>query len=119
MGLAKEIKVRNIGIKFGDQLLSILLYAHDNVIYAQNESDLQKLLDIICSWCMKWRPDINNDKTQMMHVRKPSERKSSIYYRYGPPTERKSILNYTSIYDHMNSGRLANDLAKCTSRALG
>lgn len=51
--LAKEIKMSNVEMKFGDQLLSILLYADDNVILVYSEGDIQKLLDITFSWCMK------------------------------------------------------------------
>lgn len=43
----------NVEMKFGDQLLSILLYADDNVILVYSEGDIQKLLDITFSWCMK------------------------------------------------------------------
>lgn len=111
----------NVGIKFGDQLLSILL-CDALVILAQNESDLQKLCDIIYSWCMKWRLDINDDKTQMVHEGKPRKHKSSIVWVSG----RNSILDYTSTYrylvmldEHLNFGRLADDLAESSSRVLG
>lgn len=49
-GLAEEIEVSNVGIKIGDQLLSILLYDDDILIL---KSDLQMLLDVTYNWCMK------------------------------------------------------------------
>lgn len=40
-GLVKEIKMSNVGRSVA-------------VILAQDESDLQKVLDMNYSWCMKW-----------------------------------------------------------------
>ncbi len=42
---AKEIKDLNIGISIGDISISILTYADDIVLLAENEKDLQCRLD--------------------------------------------------------------------------
>ena len=69
--LANEIKASGIGVKLDDEnLVSILLYADDIVILAENELDLQQLLHIVEVWCMKWRLEINLAKTNIMHVRR-------------------------------------------------
>jgi len=52
--------------------LSILLYADDIVLIAENEVNLQNMLNIMSSWCCncKWRLTINNEKkTQVVQFR--------------------------------------------------
>ena len=78
--LAIKIKESGIGIKLdigsADQnalnetiVLSILLYADDIVLFAENEEDMQSLLFIVQSWCENNRLEINLSKTNIMHVR--------------------------------------------------
>ena len=50
--------------------MSILLYADDIILLAENENDLQSMLEIVENWCRKWRLEINLNKTNVMHVRK-------------------------------------------------
>lgn len=59
--LAQEIKRANLGIDIDDLNLSILLYADDIVLVAEEEAKLQKMLDIMYKWCNKWRLAINGD----------------------------------------------------------
>ena len=69
--LAKEIKESGIGIDVDEGLLvSVLLYADDIVLLADSEADLQSLLNIVHSWCSRWRLEVNLLKTNIMHVRK-------------------------------------------------
>ena len=69
-GLAVELKASGIGINFHGIQLTLLLYADDIVIFADNENDLQRLIDLIYDWCRKWRLSINQDKSQILHIRK-------------------------------------------------
>ena len=50
-------------------VLSILLYADDIVLFAENEENLQELLFITQNWCSNNRLEINLSKTNIMHVR--------------------------------------------------
>ena len=52
--LAIEIKSLNFGVKLcEDILVSILLYADDVVLMAENEHELQDMLLTVESWCAK------------------------------------------------------------------
>ena len=85
--LAIDIKESGIGIKIEStdlagiselMLINILLYADDIVLLAENEEDLQALLFIVQSWCIKWRLDVNLSKTNILHIR-PKRRQQSKY----------------------------------------
>ena len=67
--LVSEIKNLNIEIKLKDEILSILLYAYDMVLMADNDQDLQSLLDCVGGWCTKWKLSMNIDKTKVVHFR--------------------------------------------------
>ncbi len=45
-------------IPFDKDKICILLFADDIVILAENESQLQKLLDFVNTWCNNWRMKI-------------------------------------------------------------
>ena len=51
--LAIDIKNLGLGIPSGNRKISILLYADDIALLAENESDLQKLLNKLHEWCKK------------------------------------------------------------------
>ncbi len=67
--LAKEIRNMNLGVKIGNKLVSILLYADDMVLVASREADLQIMLDKMYEWCKKWRLKVNKSKFQVVHFR--------------------------------------------------
>ena len=67
--LAQEIVERNYGVPIDDQKLGILLYADDIVLIAPNKEESQDMLDILNTWCKKWRMRVNVGKSQVVHVR--------------------------------------------------
>ena len=60
--LAITLKGKGIGINVNGQYVCLLLYADDLVLLAENEKDLQMLLDITQEWCHKWKLNINREK---------------------------------------------------------
>ena len=57
-----------IGLNIEDIAGNILLCADDIVIFAENETDLKLLLNIVEIWCPKWRLGVNlttENKTRM------------------------------------------------------
>ncbi len=56
-------------IKFGNAEMNILLYADDMVAVAENENNLQLLMDEIYKWCKMWRLKVNIEKTKVVHFR--------------------------------------------------
>ena len=45
----------NKGVAFGDDKICCLTYADDVLLLAENENDMQDLLDFVNDWCRKWR----------------------------------------------------------------
>ena len=97
--LSQEIKALNLGIKItnnnnnnnvnnnnnnnNDITISNLLYADDIVMLAETENDLQEMINTVYTWCSKWRMEINLDKTNILHIRKKSQRKSDFVFKFG------------------------------------
>ena len=57
--LATGIKDLHKGVAFGNTQVSILLYADDIVLIADDEQSLQDQLNYLYEWCNKWRLSLN------------------------------------------------------------
>ena len=80
----------NLGIQVADQNISILLYADDIAIVAENPVNMQVMLDNIEEWCNIWKMKINFGKTKLMEFRKKGTEKSIAKFRIGPQALEKS-----------------------------
>ncbi len=49
---------------------NVLAYADDIVLISETELDLQRLINIVHRWCVKYRLLVNIDKTKVVHYRK-------------------------------------------------
>ena len=120
--IAQEINQMDIGVQAGDVKLSILMYADDIVLMAENENNLQTMLDFINQWCKKWKLIVNEDKTKIMHFRNNRIQKSQFNFKYGGKN-----LEYVSHYKYlgfiidefMKFEENAETLAGAGGRALG
>ena len=92
--LANAIKSLNVGIKVGNKLVNILLYADDMVLVASREADLQKMLSKMAEWCNKWRLVVNRSKSQVMHFRKSRQNRTNYRFMYNL----EHIINICSLY---------------------
>jgi hypothetical protein len=70
--LIDDINALNIGIDIDNEKLAILLYADDVVLLAENEKDLQKIMDVFNFWCTNNALYVNVNKFNIMHFRNPS-----------------------------------------------
>ena len=70
--LVTDIKALDIGIDIEGEKIGILLYADDIVLIAENENDLQLLIDILNTWCKHKALNENFEKTKIVHFRNPS-----------------------------------------------
>jgi hypothetical protein len=67
--LVDEVKKLKVGVKLGYEKICVHLYADDVVFLCENESDLQKILDVLSTWCNTYDLVINLDKSKIVHFR--------------------------------------------------
>jgi hypothetical protein len=68
--LSKEINMLDKGVEFGQDKLSILLYADDVVLLSHSADGLQSMLDSLDQWSKKWKVYVNRTKSKIIHFRK-------------------------------------------------
>ena len=99
--LAIEIKNSGVGVKLNIEdeitLINILLYADDIVLFAENEIDLQSLLNIVEIWCEKWRLEVNLTKTNILHVRAKRKLQSKFLFLFN-----KRPVPYCTFYKYLD-----------------
>ncbi|MES9883911.1 MAG: reverse transcriptase family protein, partial [Sedimenticola sp.] len=81
--LTEAIDGLHCGVNFDDDRVSMLLYADDIVLMCENETDLQRMLDVVNDWSRKWRMTINENKTKIVHFRPPSFPRSNFVFTCG------------------------------------
>ena len=98
------------------------MYADDMVLVASRETDLQKMLDTLYSWCKKWRLSVNKEKTKIVHFRTSRTRKTN--YNFNFDKEKLEIVphyKYLGVImdEHLTFERCSQTLADSGGRALG
>ncbi len=120
--LVKEINALHMGVQCGELELSILLYADDVVLLANNEDDMNKLLECVHKYCIKWRLLINKDKTKVVHFRKKSTPRSNKIIRISS-TELDYVENYKYlgifVNEFMSYEKTVETLSAAAGRGLG
>ena len=121
--LAVNINALGLGINIGnDNKLSILMYADDVVLLAENEHDLQTMLNTLSEWCNTNKMSVNMSKSNIMHFRTQSMQKSQHVFMFN-----NEVLQYTDKYtylglvisEHMDYNITAKFVAQAAGRALG
>ena len=122
--LVDEINNLNFGIPIDYHMLSILLYADDMVLLAENEQNLQLMIQKLDEFCSKWRLTINVVKTNIIHFRQITTPRSNYEFKCG-----NKILSYACKYmykylrcipsETMDFTVTAECLAESAERALG
>ena len=72
--LILQINDLGIGIQCDSRMISTLVYADDIILLTEKEQDLQKLLDVVHTWCSTWALSINTNKSNVLHFRKKGKR---------------------------------------------
>ncbi len=67
--IVEDVKSVNIGIEIDGHNICILLYANDIVLLSDTKERLQKRLDKVYQWSLKWRIKCNANKSNILHVR--------------------------------------------------
>ncbi|MCG8033469.1 MAG: reverse transcriptase family protein, partial [Candidatus Thiodiazotropha taylori] len=120
--LVDAIKSLNVGIDIDGEMVGILLYADDLVLVADNETDLQLMLNTLSIWCTNNKISVNSEKSKIVHFRTPSVNKSQSVFKCGD-----LILDIAPQYNYLgltlteflNYDTMASNVAKSASRALG
>ena len=94
--LAQDIKGLGKGVQIGEVQICILLYADDIVLLAENECDMQLMLNTLNEWCKKWRMVINYEKTQIIHFRPKRKLLTTNEFKLG-----NAILKFVSSYRYL------------------
>ena len=111
-----------LGVLCGTTKLSILLYADDIALIAENEKDLQKMLTKLEEWCTKWQLLLNANKSKIVHFKKKNKQKSNFEFYVGI-----SKLHVVSAYKYfgitlnefLDYQVFALELAEAGGRAFG
>ena len=120
--LALYLKSFNIGIQLGDEKVCMFLFADDIVLLAENNNDLQFLLDGLNGWCCLNSMSVNETKSNIVHFRPNSFARSDYAFTCG-----NSILNTVDRYkylgvilhEHLDFTITAKSVAQSANRALG
>ena len=100
----------------------MLLYADDLVLIAESEDDLQALLNCTYDWCLKWKMNININKSNVVHFRGTRKKRSLFHFKYGNvPINYCSSYKYLGVHfdEHLKFTQCASTLADSAYRSLG
>ena len=120
--LALKLNALGKGVKLDDEIVSILLYADDVVLLAENEADLQAMLNALGDWCYTNKLSINTTKSNIVHFRNPSVNKSNFVFKVNDVTvEYASNYKYLGLVlsEHLDNALTAKIVAQSANRALG
>ena len=71
-GLTLCINELHCGVEYGDNSISMLLYADDIILIVSDEHKLQRMLDVLDEYCKTWRLTINPNISKIVHFRRKS-----------------------------------------------
>jgi hypothetical protein len=120
--LALYLKALDMGVEYGDEKLCILLYADDIVLIAENEHDLQLLLNALNDWCNINDMYLNCNKSKIVHFRPKSVCKTIIQFTCGNDilmTVDRYLYLGLVLHEHLDYNIMAKVVAQSASRALG
>ena len=121
--LLTELKATGLGVTLDNgNMVCVLAFADDLVLLAKNKADLQALLNILETWCRKWRVVINPKKSSVIHFR--PRRAMETKYRFQVnevEIVKVSTYKYLGVLFECfcNSSAVVEQLSGAGSRALG
>ena len=120
--LVTEINALNCGIRFDNNVISILMYADDIVLISESTDELQIMLNSLNSWCCKWRLAINESKTKVIHLRNKNTLQTDYVFNCGENaivcvSEYKYLRFWFN--EHLDMEKSVTEVTKVAGRALG
>ena len=102
--------------------LNCLMYADDLALIAENETDLQDMLNVLSNWCKKWRMTVNINKSAVIHFRKSRTPRTQFQFQYNSQAI-KMVDRYKYLgmvfNEFLDYKITSNVLADSGGRALG
>ncbi len=121
--LVQDMDLYGKGVNLCQNLkVSCLLYADDLAILAESEEDLQGMLNVLQTWCQKWRMRVNVRKTKVVHFRTVSQDRTPYKFSFNDDlVECVDKYKYLGIIldEHLDFNTTASVLAGSANRALG
>ena len=120
--LVATVEATGHGVDVGEEKVAILMYADDVALLAEDEADLQEMLNCLHSWCSRWKLNVNGAKSAVVHFRKPSAPRTQYVFTCGdapiPSAERYKYLGLI-FTEFLSYDDMASMVASSASRALG
>ena len=66
--LAVRVKERELGVRIGNEKISLLMYADDIILMSENSDDLQSMLDVVTEYSVYFGVKFGMDKSLVMVV---------------------------------------------------
>ena len=92
----------------GEDVLRILLFADDLVLFAEDDVNLQKMLEVLQSYSQKWRFEINVGKSKVMVCASKSllEGENGTWHYGGKCMERVREYKYVGVKKVIGNARV-------------
>ena len=116
------IKEAGLGITVEGEKVAILVYADDIVLMAENEQDLQQMLNMLHEWCKLWKMSVNLGKTNIVHFRPRNVQLTDVKFIYdGEEVAKVPQYKYLGLVltESLDYNVTAKMVANAASRALG
>ena len=120
--LVTEINALNCGIRFDNNVISILMYADDIVLISKSTDELQTMLNSLKNRCCKWRLTINESKTKVIHFRNKNTLRTDYVFNC---SENANVCVSEYKYlgfgfnEHLDMVKSVTEVTKAAGRALG
>ncbi len=103
-------------------LCNVFAYADDLVLVSDSENDLQRLINVVHKWCLKWRLEVNLSKTKVVHYRGPRRAQTKFSFSWADQQiETIEGYKYLGVYidQFLNFNVHCENIYKSAGRALG
>ena len=120
--LVVYIKTLDLGIRVGDETLSVMLDADDIVLLAESAAELQLLLDALHDWCGRSDMVFNTAKSNVFHFRQASASRTGVVDSFGNDkidmVDRYTYLGVV-LSGHLDYNLMTKSVTQSAGRDLG
>ena len=95
--LAIRVKERNLGMRIGNEKLSILMYADDIIIMSDTSEELQEMLDVVNEYSDDFCVKFGMDKSLIMIVSSNEENEDKVWDLRGNQMKRTEEYKYLCV----------------------